>query len=233
MAYSRPEGAIPAPDAGVLTSRLVGIGINLAAKAECDADIEAALVHASEEGMESDDLRVLALLVTWLGIHHRMVVADRLFRMVASHPSDRVRVFWSAVSTWLKGDRRFRRLESLSGGGRLALLRTGSAFQVKRHGEDERFVGSALKVPGNALRDRSEDVLSPQDLAKIHHGYHLRVMMGAGWRAHLWSLLEAEPSQSIAEAARSARCSFAVAWEVARDFRTLGGPAVGTDSDAS
>jgi len=31
---------------------------------------EDTLLAASVEGMERDDLRVLAVLVTWLGIHH-------------------------------------------------------------------------------------------------------------------------------------------------------------------
>lgn len=221
MAYSRPTGTIAAPDTEALTSQLVSIGFNFAETAERDADIEAALVHASEEGMESGDLRVLAVLVTWLGLHHRMVIADRLYRLVAEHPSGRVRVFWASIGTWLSSDRRLKRLAALAKSERADLIPVGTNFQIKRHGEDERFLGSPLRVPGNALRDREEDVLTPEALAALHRGYHLRVMMGAGWRAHLWGIFELDPTLSIADAARRARCSFAVAWEVGRDFRVL------------
>jgi hypothetical protein len=70
MAFSRatsPE-LTPAPDE--LTARMVGIGMNFAAKAEPDADIEGTLLHASVLGMDEGDLRVLAVLTTWLGMHH-------------------------------------------------------------------------------------------------------------------------------------------------------------------
>lgn len=58
--------------------RMVGIGMNFAAAAEANAEIESTLVHASALGMEEADLRVLAVLTTWLGVHHSYVNADRL-----------------------------------------------------------------------------------------------------------------------------------------------------------
>ena len=36
---------------------------------------------------------------------------------------------------------------------------SGTEFQIKRRGEDERFLGSKLRVPKGTLRDRLEDVL--------------------------------------------------------------------------
>jgi hypothetical protein len=50
------------------------------------------------------------------------------------------------------------------------LLATGTAFQIGRHGEDNRFAGSKLRVPGNTLRDRKEDVLQPAELARRTYG---------------------------------------------------------------
>ena len=52
------------------------------------------LLAASIEGVEHDDLRVLALLTTWLGAHHPWVNVDRPTRAVAeqsSSPSTRPR----------------------------------------------------------------------------------------------------------------------------------------------
>ena len=45
-------------------------------------------------------------------------------------------------------------------------------------GEDERFAGSALRVPAGMLRDRAADVLSPTRLAAVHRGYFNRVRLG-------------------------------------------------------
>ncbi|MFU8803009.1 MAG: hypothetical protein ACNA8W_04280, partial [Bradymonadaceae bacterium] len=94
-------------------------------------------------------------------------------------------------------------------------------FQIARRGEDERFAGSALRVPAGTLRDREADVLSPETLVGHHAGYRNRVLMGPTWRADVWTILEDEPGVSVAEAARRAGCSFATAWQVVQDFRLL------------
>jgi hypothetical protein len=221
MAFSRATSPEPTPAPAELTARMVGIGMNLAAKAAADADIESTLLHASVLGMDDGDLRVLAVLTTWLGVHHTHVNADRLVRLVRAHPSERVRAYWAAVATWLEKDRRLARLAGADVGALIDLLPTGTEFQVKRRGEDERFIGSKLRVPKGTLRDRHEDVLSPEVLVRRHAGYRNRVLMGPSFRADVWTALEHGPDQSIADIARKASCSFATAWQAAQDYRLL------------
>ncbi len=48
----------------VLTSQMVGIGINFAAKVEANANIEDTLIYASELGMGKGGPRVLLALTT-------------------------------------------------------------------------------------------------------------------------------------------------------------------------
>ena len=221
MAFRRPDEIDPAPGARQLTAGLAAIGCNFAARGEPDADIEMTLVHASVAGMDEDDLRVLAVLTTWLGEHHRYVHVDRLHRMLLGGVSRRVIAYWAAVAKWLEGDRRFVRIAEMRSRRRADLLREGTSFQIERRGEDERFVGSALRVPAGVLRDRPSDVLEPARVAELHRGYRNRVQMGATWRTDVWTALEQDPELSTSEAARRAWSSFAVAWEVALDFEIL------------
>lgn len=184
--------------------------------------------------MDGGDLRVLDVLVTWLGIHSEYINADRLVRTVVAHSSTRVRAFWQAFARWKQADRRFARLARADGGGGSAaidLLPTGNAFQIARRGEDERFAGSILRVPAGTLRGRVGDVLGPADLARHHAGYRNRVLMGPTWRADVWTVLQATPGLPVWEVARRAGCAFATAWTVARDFRVLDG--VGTEDARS
>jgi hypothetical protein len=220
MAFSRATSPEPAPAPDELTARMVGIGMNFAAEPQVDADIESTLVHASALGMIEGDLRVLSVLTTWLGVHHGHVNADRLVRLVSAHPSERVRAYWSAVAAWLRKDRRFARLATYDGPP-IDLLPTGTEFQLKRRGEDERFIGSKLRVPRGTLRDRREDALSPETLVRRHAGYRNRVLMGPTWRADVWTVLEQVPDLSIADVARRAACSFATAWHAVQDFHLL------------
>jgi hypothetical protein len=157
---------------------MVGIGMIFAARPAKEPNIEDALLAASVEGMDRDDLRLLAILVTWLNQHHPWINADRLTRAVQLHPSERVRIFWTAVARWLHKDRRLARLGRLHQKARVDLLRTGTAFQIGRRGEDPRFAGGPLRVPAGVLRDRPADVLTSEALARRHQTYRWRVTIG-------------------------------------------------------
>jgi hypothetical protein len=220
MAFSRTAPA-PRPPANVLTARMVGIGMNFAAAPERDADLESTLAHAAQLGMDEGDLRVLSVLTTWLGVHHSYVNADRLVGLVRAESSERVRAYWAAIAVWLAKDRRLARLRTSFRGPRVDLLPVGTDFQVKRRGEDPRFLDSKLRVPAGTLRDRPDDVLPPETLARRHAGYRNRLLIGPTWRADVWTVLERTPQLSVAEVARRASCSFATAWQVVHDFKVL------------
>jgi hypothetical protein len=218
MPFKRRSSPIAEPDHERLTSAMVAIGMRFAASPDPHANLEDTIYFASIEGIDKGDLRVLAVLVTWFGVHHPRINVDRLTKLVANHPSLRVRALWSALATWQAKDHRYARLATMRGGDRVDLLTSGTDFQVRRHGEDPRFASTGLRVPANVLRDRAEDVSSPEALARRHAVYRQRVMMGPSYRADLWAALTAEPRLSASELARRTYASFASAWQVKRDF---------------
>jgi hypothetical protein len=221
MPYSRAIAPKALATKRELTAAMVGIGMAFAAPGAPDPNIEDTVFAASAEGMVGDDLRVLSVLTTWLGVHASWLNADRLMRLVSAAESERVRAYWSAFATWQGRDRRFARLAALYEGPRLDLLSVGTTFHVRRRGEDPRFAGGPLRVATGTLRDRAGDVLAPEELAARHRGYRARVMMGPSYRADMWAVLEAEPDLKAAELARRAYGSFATAWHVRRDFDVL------------
>ena len=221
MGFSRAHATSAPLQAEALTSAMVGIGMNFAAASVAQPNIEDTLLSASVEATEHDDLRVLAILATWFGVHAPWVNADRLIKLVNEQKSLRVRALWSALARWQKQDRRFARLIRLHRGPAMDLLSVGTDFQIRRHGEDPRFKGTALRVPANVLRDRAAYVLTPAELAERHRAFRRRVMMGPGYRADMWAALEAEPQLSAAELARRTYGSFATAWNVRRAFTML------------
>src|ERR1700675_1982604 len=82
MAFSRALAPSPLVHADRLTFRMVGIGMNFAAPPVRGPNIEDTILFASIEGMDKYDLRVLAVLLTWFGIHAAWVNADRLTKLV-------------------------------------------------------------------------------------------------------------------------------------------------------
>ncbi len=219
MAFSPATVRNEHPSEDALTQDMAGIGMNFAAHANLSAPIEETLVHACRLAMDEHDLRVLSGLTTWLDVHRRYVNADRLVRCISNISCIRVRAYWATVSAWFAKDRRFARLKKLHTQPPLPLLPVGNDFQIERRGEDDRFVGTALRVPAGTLRDRAADVLSPKVLVTRHATYRARVLMGASWRADVWAALEADPNMSVADSARKVGCSFATAWQVVQDFR--------------
>jgi hypothetical protein len=132
-----------------------------------------------------------------------------------------VRAFWAAVGHWLSKDRRFARLTQGYQGEPVDLLATGTAFHLRRAGEDPRFVGSSLRVPAGVLRDRKDDVLKPAELAQRHRTYRRRILLGPSYRADMWSELDRAPDLTAAELARRTYGSFATAWQVKQDWALL------------
>lgn len=204
-----------------LTRAMVGIGMLFADSGDPTANIEDTLISASIAGMEEDDLRVLAVLTTWMEVHQARVNVDRLVRAARPSDSQRVRAYWTAVGQWLGSDRRYARLAEIYRGPRINLLRVGNDFQIARSGEDARFSGGPLVVPANVLRDRKADVLSPAQLAARHRTYRWRVTIGPSYRADVWAALEANPNLTAAQLARKTYSSFATAWHAKEDWALL------------
>jgi len=200
---------------------MVGIGMNFAERAIPNANIENTLIFASEVGMIQGDLRVLGILMQWIEVHQSIINADRLIRALQAHSEERVLAYWATIGKWLKKDRRFIRLIKLFEGEPIEILPTGNNFQIKRRGEDERFVNTPLRVPAGTLRRRKSDILSPSEVVCLHSGYRNRVLMGPTWRADVWTALELNPTLSVADAARESYCAFATAWQVKKDFELL------------
>jgi hypothetical protein len=222
MVFNRALAPARIPDRDALTSAMAGIGMGFAAAPVGPApNIEDTLLFASVEAMDGNDLRVTAMLVSWFGMHHRWVHADRLTKLVASHLSERVRALWTALARWQQKDRRYAGLARSYRGPRVDILAVGAEFQIRRHGEDPRLAGSCVRAPANLLRDRPGDVAPPEELARRHPTYHHRIMMGTSYRAECWAALEAAPDLSAAELARRTYASFATAWQVKRDFAIL------------
>ncbi len=203
-----------------LNSALISIGIRIAGqKSLTDFNIEDVLISASIEGICQEDYRVLGLMVDWIEIHGKLINVDRLAKIVSILNDEKVRRFWKAISQWQSKDIRFKKIGKVSKiRGSADLLDVGTDFLIRKNGEDERFKGSALRVPNLTLRHRLDDIHSPQTLSQINLFYRFRLMIGASYRADLWALLEKKPHLTPTELARLTYSSFATAWGVKRDF---------------
>ncbi len=223
MGYARQICPERAPSRDELTADMAGIGMRFHARPDHEANVENTLFFASLDGMEGGDLRTLSVLVRWLGDHSRRILADRLIRLVSTSTSPRVQAFWSGFATWKKTDIRFARLRKLYQGPRIDLLESGMEFFVEKHGEHPAFQEGPLRVPANVLRDRAMDVAPIEEIQQHHRALHYRVLMGPGFRADMWAVLEKHPELTAYELARRTYGSFATAWQVKKDWKIIHG----------
>jgi hypothetical protein len=186
MPFSRALAPARTPDEEALTRQLVGIGMAFAAPAEADANIENSLLFASVAGLDHGDLRILAVLTTWLGVHAPRVLADRLVQIVAQHPSARVQAYWAAIASWLAKDRRFARLAGTRRGAPRVDLLPAELARVHRAYRWRLVIGPTYRADMWAALE-SDPGLSAADLARRTYGsfptaWHVRRDF-ATWRA--------------------------------------------------
>lgn len=225
MSFSRAFLPQKFPQGDELTSLLIGIGIRLNGRAKRNGNIEDLLVSSSLEGLAGDG-RLLSLLIDWLEVHSARINADRLVKVIItlkSEQDERFIVFWAAIAQWLANDIRFAKLRKLAPKTRFDFLEDRTDFLIQKHGEDVRFQKTCLRVPDKVFRHRLDDILSPEELAKIHTTYRFRILLGPSYRADMWAKLSQNPELSNAELARICYGSYPTAFAVKKDFFILVG----------
>lgn len=220
MAFTKRIEPEAEPSRDQLTNDMAGIGMHFSAHPNYEANIEDTIYFASVDGMDRDDFRTLSVMTHWLHFYSRLVNTDRLTRLVSASDSERVRAYWTGVAIWKRADPRFRRLAKLYQGPRIDLT-SGTEFLVTRDGENWRFQDGPLRVPMKTLRERDMDVL-PLEFMKRHNMFiRYRLIIGPGYRADMWAMLDLHPELTTAELARRTYGSFSTAWSAHRDWRVV------------
>mgnify|MGYP001176029742 CR=1 FL=1 len=211
---------------------LIGLGFRLTGdRYNRNPNIENTLVAASIAALIDKTPRILPLLTDWISIHYERINAERLFIMVSSldEKYEAVKVYWCSNAQRLNDKRTsFLKLRKLYGKTRrniTALLDgkpnstdDGTDLLIQKNGEDKRFIGTCLRVPHQYIRERHEDVLTPEKLAKVHLAYRFRVMIGASYRADMWAALRRYPYLTAAEVARHSYGDYSMARSVVHDY---------------
>lgn len=222
MSFSR---AMPSTLHGAaLNAAMRALGMRLGASASrASKDIELTLVSVAAEALPHD-YRVLGVLLAWLEVHQGRVNLPRLLRFVEVLCERSLeRAWWAAVGAWQgRVDARWRTLGRVYDGEALSLEDADvTDLQIRRNGEDPRFVGSPLRVHAKLLRSRTADVEPPAVLARHNALYLRRLQLGSNYRADVWAALDETPEATPAEIARRIGCAYETARLVAQDWKLV------------
>jgi len=222
MSYKRKIKTVQYASSDLLTKMLIGIGIKIGDMVGVkNPNIEDTIISAVLEGIASD-YRTLSLITNWIEIHFERINVDRLFRAAQEIDESQARAYFANLAFMLTPDRRFEKFKKLYKGDKILLGQNKEySYLVDRHGLDGRFEKGKLIIAQKTLRDRKEDILSIQDLAKLHKIYYYRLLIGPTYRADMMATLNLNPNLSISDLARTTYGSFATAWAVMNDYKFL------------
>lgn len=235
MSFSRHSPALLGQ--AELGAAMRGIGMRLGevgASVDAEAQIELTLVSAVHDALEGarrmPDFRVLGVVVVWLARHgDRLNVRHLNWLLEQQDLPPRTAAFWAAIGNWQgRQDARFRVLAKLYQGEAIPVV-SDAAARVAYRGADARFDGGPLIVPEGLLRERLEDVDTPESLSTSHAVYRARVLYGPTYRADLLTAVQAEldagrgPPTPV-ELARRISCAYGTAKQVLDDVRLAGSP---------
>jgi hypothetical protein len=222
MGFKRVFALNNYPRGQELTGKLIGIGFKVAGNKEPNSNIEDTLIAAATEGMNGD-FRTLSLLTDWILIHFEIINTDRLYRALKELDDENVNVYFSSIGHQVKKDPRFKKISTLYKGQRVYLDRNKSyEFLVTRNSEDVRFKNTKLIVAKGSLRNRPDDIATPQEMVKLHKDYYFRTLIGPSFRADMVSCFLRERNISASDLARRCYGSFATAWQVIQDLNRIG-----------
>jgi hypothetical protein len=203
-----------------LSNDLAGIGFRLGGEPNYSANIEDTLLACCREAL-GGDYRLMSLLVVWVEVHYKVINVDRITKVILQTEDIALRRFWQAIAQWFTHDQRWSRLRERAPKRRSLLSKELASF-VERNGEDSRFKKTHLIIPKKLLRNRLDDVFSPEELVAVHMAYRYRIQMGPTYRSDMWAITEKLKGQIKAlDLARATYGAKDTAYEVLRSWRLV------------
>ena len=144
------------------------------------------LYHIDSEG------RLLGLLFTWLDVHGKHLIADKIFKEYEEAKKYLGETPWfSALCAYLysKKDHRFKKgVEKLKKPHSLGYRDQSTLIKLK--GSVKFLEDIGILVPTSAFRIREQDIMSVDELVKFSKQYRNRYIFGVNWRAEIITLIQ-------------------------------------------
>ncbi|MEK7269554.1 MAG: hypothetical protein AAB215_01280 [Planctomycetota bacterium] len=208
-----------------LSDRLAAIGFRVSTAGggvpppHGTADIERTLLDAIAE--IPLDPRLASLVFTWIEVHGRYVIVEKLAKLAAAWTEDeRLRLAWlPAVAAWAaeRGSPKWRKLARKAPEPVTLFPRDVTESAVVLKGSIPFLARKNFIVPEGSIRIRKPDVLSPAELARMNRQYRNRYLYGPSWRADIVTAIESGAT-SPAEIVRRLGCSYEPAHRVFREY---------------
>jgi len=204
-----------------LSGQLAAIGMRLAGAGasprKLSVDIEQVLLDAAAQARS--DGRLLSLLFSWVDVHAEHVIVEKLRKRLRASGDADARLTVSALAAYAvnRGRHKWQKLiDAPKEPCCLSASRTAeSAIRLK--GAEPWLSEHNILAAKGSLRVRPADVLSVEEMTRVHLQYRNRLLYGASWRADIITAIQ-EGAKTATEISRRVGCSYEPAHRVRREY---------------
>jgi hypothetical protein len=162
----------------------IGFRVNANSNKSEDVDIETTLLKAI--GEFDNDSRMISLVFSWLTVHHKQLLADKLFRNFKSIENKEKYRWFPAVCSFLVHLKDFRFSKGVSKAKKpIYIGDRNNSLSIKRKGNYEFLEGLNFFIPIGNVRIREKDILNSKDLSTLNLQYRNRLIFGPNWRSDI------------------------------------------------
>jgi hypothetical protein len=204
-----------------LNQRLSYIGIRLAGTHFQPAekiwiDIEKTIYDATLE--VKNDSRLFMLLCSWVSIHGKHVVIEKLLNLQKKRDS-----VWLTALAIFALENKFHNWKSLvkkvDGEHSLSTIKIAKdAIDYK--GAEDAFIKRGFLIAKGSIRAREKDISSPQSLCKENLQYKNRLLIGSNWRADIITAIQ-KGYKNPYRISKVTGCSYPSAFYTFKDYEII------------
>lgn len=206
-----------------LNTSLASIGILLGGvatpgkKAIKNFDIEQVLLDAA--GQIPNDGRLASLLFSWIKVHARHVIVEKLRKILRKSPDENKPLAISTLAAYAveEGEHKWKKLIYPKYKDEYLFNSKSAQSAVKLKGAELWAKNYGILIASGSIRIRVDDIMSVEQLAGYNKQYCNRLLFGASWRADIITAIQ-RGANTATEIMKQVGCSYEPAHRIRHEY---------------
>ena len=204
------------------------VGVNLVAPREESSsfvDIEKTLIQCAAVLGESKDGRLLSLVFSWLDMHSKYVIVEKLKKLTNQYEqvSPEPLVWLSSFGHYcwkVKKQHKWKAIASKYPDEHYLEPQELSKIFIEKNGNYPWLEGTGISIAEGTIRFRRADIMTASQLSETNHQFKNRLKFGPAWRADIVMAIE-KGAKTSGEIRELVGCSAEPARRILNDYMQM------------